>query len=97
MPIQAPKPIVPVSTRVLEARRIEEDRYREREEIEEWRQKDPIARFEGYLLEHGVLDEAERDEISERIKAEVAEASQYAENAPFADPDDALIRVYAEA
>jgi 2-oxoisovalerate dehydrogenase E1 component alpha subunit len=44
-----------------------------------------------------VLDDAERDEISERISAEVAEASQYAENAPFADPEDALTRVYAEA
>ena len=72
-------------------------RYREREEIEEWRQKDPIDRFERYLFEHGVLDEAERDEISERIKAEVAEASQYAENAPQADPEDALTGVYAEA
>src|ERR671910_770224 len=72
-------------------------RYREREEIEEWRQKDPIVRFERYLFEHGVLDEAKRDEISERIKAEVAEASQYAENAPFADPDDVLTRVYAQA
>ena len=72
-------------------------RYREREEIEEWRQKDPIVRFERYLFEHGVLDEAERDEISDRIKAEVAEASQYAENAPLADPEDALTGVYAEA
>src|ERR671932_2110208 len=65
-------------------------RYREREEIEEWRQKDPIVRFERYLMENGVLDEAERDEISDRIKAEVAEASEYAENAPLADPDDVL-------
>jgi 2-oxoisovalerate dehydrogenase E1 component alpha subunit len=72
-------------------------RYREREEIEEWRQKDPIIRFERYLFEHGVLDEAERDEISDRIKAEVAEASQYAEDAPLADPEDALTGVYAEA
>ena len=72
-------------------------RYREREEIEEWRQKDPIARFEKYLIEHGVLDEAGLDEVSERIKAEVAEASQYAENAPLADPEDALTGVYAEA
>ena len=71
-------------------------RYRERGEIEVCA-KDPIVRFEKYLFEHGVLDEAERDEISERIKAEVAEASQYAENAPLADPDDVLTRVYAEA
>jgi 2-oxoisovalerate dehydrogenase E1 component alpha subunit len=72
-------------------------RYREREELEEWRKKDPIFRFEKYLLDHGVMDEAERDEISGRIKAEVAEASEYAENAPFADPEDALTGVYAEA
>src|SRR5215210_4207751 len=71
-------------------------RYREREEIEEWRQKCPIVRFEKYLLENGILDESERDEISERIKAEVAEASEYAENAPFADPEDVLSGVYAE-
>src|SRR5918997_994202 len=72
-------------------------RYREREELEEWRKKDPIVRFEKYLMENGVLDDSERDEISERIKAEVAEASEYAENAPFADPEDVLLGVYAEA
>jgi 2-oxoisovalerate dehydrogenase E1 component alpha subunit len=72
-------------------------RYREHEEIEGWRQKDPIVRFEKYLLDHGVMNESERDEISSRIKAEVAEASEYAENAPFADPEDALTGVYAEA
>jgi 2-oxoisovalerate dehydrogenase E1 component alpha subunit len=72
-------------------------RYREREEIEQWRKTDPIVRFEKYLMENGILDEAERDEISERIKAEVAEASQYAEDAPFADPEDVLSGVYAEA
>src|SRR5215207_7651612 len=72
-------------------------RYREREEIEEWRQKDPIVRFEKYLLDNGVMNESERHEISGRIKAEVAEASEYAENAPFADPEDALTGVYAEA
>jgi 2-oxoisovalerate dehydrogenase E1 component alpha subunit len=43
------------------------------------------------------MDESERDEISDRIKAEVAEASEYAENAPFADPEDVLLGVYAEA
>jgi len=72
-------------------------RYREREELEEWRKKDPIVRFEKYLLDNGVMNESERDEISGRIKAEVAEASEYAENAPFADPEDALTGVYAEA
>src|SRR5215210_3086275 len=71
-------------------------RYREREEIEEWRLKDPIVRFEKYLMESGILDEERKEEISAEIKAEVAEASEYAEEAPFADPEEALERVYAE-
>src|ERR671917_2088481 len=65
-------------------------RYREREEIEGWRLKDPIVRFENYLLDNGILDEEQRDEIDGRIKAEVAEASEYAENAPFAEPESVL-------
>ncbi len=71
-------------------------RYREREEIEEWRLKDPIVRFEKYLQENGLLDEEKKDEIEAGIKAEVTEASDYAEEAPFADPEEALERVYAE-
>jgi 2-oxoisovalerate dehydrogenase E1 component alpha subunit len=71
-------------------------RYREREEIEEWRLKDPIVRFEKYLEEAGLLDEEKKEEMEARIKAEVAEASDYAEEAPFADPEEALERVYAE-
>jgi 2-oxoisovalerate dehydrogenase E1 component alpha subunit len=71
-------------------------RYREREEIEGWRLKDPIVRFENYLLDNGILDEEQRDEIDGRIKAEVAEASEYAENAPFAEPESVLSGVYAE-
>lgn len=71
-------------------------RYREREEIEEWRLKDPILRFEKYLEENDLLSAEQKEEISSEIKAEVAEASEYAENAPFANPEEALERVYAE-
>jgi len=71
-------------------------RYREREEIEAWRLKDPIIRFEKYLFENGLLDEDEKEAMDAEIKAFVVEASDYAENAPFADPEEALDRVYAE-
>ncbi len=71
-------------------------RYREHEEIEEWRQKDPIVRFEKYLFDNGTLDEERRDEIDGRIRAEVAEASEHAENSPFAAPESVLSGVYAE-
>jgi len=71
-------------------------RYREREEIEGWRLKDPISRFEKYLEEAGVLGEEKREEIGRAIKAEVDEAVEYAEAAPSADPESALRGVYAE-
>ncbi len=71
-------------------------RYREAEEIEGWRQKDPIIRFEKYLEENGLLDEEKKEEIAGRIKGEVEEAAEYAEQAPYADPEEALERVYAE-
>jgi 2-oxoisovalerate dehydrogenase E1 component alpha subunit len=71
-------------------------RYREREEIEEWRLKDPIVRFEHYLFENGVLDEERKEEIAAEIKAEVDEAVEYAEAAPYAEPEEALERLFAE-
>ena len=71
-------------------------RYREKEEIEGWRQKDPITRFERYLEEAGILDAEKKEEINAGIKAEVDEAVEYAGDAPHAEPEEALERVYAE-
>jgi 2-oxoisovalerate dehydrogenase E1 component alpha subunit len=71
-------------------------RYRERSEVEEWRKKDPIVRFKQYLEEAGVLDEEKDREINEEVQAEVDEATEYAEEAPYADPESALRHVYAE-
>ena len=71
-------------------------RYRERDEVESWRKKDPIVRYEHYLEEIGSLDEDKKEEVEDRVKEAVAEASDYAEQAPHADPEEALERVYAE-
>ncbi len=71
-------------------------RYREREEVDGWRKKDPISRFERYLEEAGLLDEEKKGDIAERIKSEVDEAVEYAREAPYAEPEEALERVYAE-
>lgn len=70
-------------------------RYREREEIEAWRLKDPISCFERYLEEIGALDAGGREEVEERIRDEVAEASRSAEEALMPDPEDLFVPVYA--
>lgn len=71
-------------------------RYRSREEVEEWKKKDPLIRFAAWIEEHGVGDRSELDALKEKVASEVDEASEYAENAPMAEPESAFRHVYVE-
>jgi 2-oxoisovalerate dehydrogenase E1 component len=53
--------------------------YRDKAEIAEWREKGPIVRFQGWLLENGLIHEADIAGITAEIDAEIAEAVAYAE------------------
>jgi 2-oxoisovalerate dehydrogenase E1 component alpha subunit len=64
--------------------------YRSREEVEAWKKRDPLLRFEAYLEEHGLLGAELREETLERVMAEVNDATTYAENAPYPKPEEAL-------
>lgn len=68
--------------------------YRSREEVEEAKKNDPILRFRNYLMEQGLLDEEKDQELLKRIQNEVDEATEYAENAPYPEPESALKHVY---
>ena len=70
--------------------------YRPREEVAEWKAKDPIPRFEKYLRSVDVLDDKTLDEMQERTKTEVAEGAKEAEEAEFPDPNTAGLHVYAD-
>ncbi|MEK3934282.1 thiamine pyrophosphate-dependent dehydrogenase E1 component subunit alpha [Sporosarcina sp. FSL W7-1349] len=70
--------------------------YRDAEELAEERKLDPIPKFAAYLKEAGVLSNELEKEIDEEIMKTVNEATDYAENAPYAAPEDALLHVYAE-
>jgi 2-oxoisovalerate dehydrogenase E1 component alpha subunit len=70
--------------------------YRNPEEVKNARQNDPIVIFGKYLIEVGLLDEPKRKEIEERMKGIVNDATDYAEQAPYAKPEDALKYVYKE-
>jgi pyruvate dehydrogenase E1 component alpha subunit len=56
--------------------------YRTKEEVEEWRRKDPIEAFADRLEAEGVLREGERDELRERVEQRVMEAVEFADNSP---------------
>jgi 2-oxoisovalerate dehydrogenase E1 component alpha subunit len=74
----------------------DESVYRSREEVEEWRQKDPLIRFAAWLEAQDVADRGELDAIGEAVAKEVDEASEYAEQAPVAELESALRHVYVD-
>jgi pyruvate dehydrogenase E1 component alpha subunit len=56
-------------------------RYRPDAEVEEWRRKDPITRFQSYLLAKGLLSEEAVKAEEARIAAEIQAAVERAEEA----------------
>ena len=56
--------------------------YREREEVEEWREKDPIETFARRCVEAGVLGEREVGQAREAADKEVEAAVEFAESSP---------------
>jgi 2-oxoisovalerate dehydrogenase E1 component subunit alpha len=48
-------------------------RYRDEQEVERWRARDPIARYRRFLLATGVLDEARADGLEQEAEAMAAE------------------------
>ncbi|GER66118.1 2-oxoisovalerate dehydrogenase subunit alpha [Weizmannia acidilactici] len=74
----------------------DDDRYRAPEEVKKAKEKDPIATFGQYLKELGLLDVQKEKEVNGHVMQIVNEATDYAENAPYAKPEDALRYVYGE-
>lgn len=63
--------------------------------LAEWEAKDPVARFEARLLERGVADPDELEEIRHRAATEVESAIDFAEASPLPDPSTVEDGVYA--
>ena len=69
------------------------DLYREKAEIEAWKQLDPIPALAGQLRAAGLLDDAGCAALDAAAEAEVAEAVAFAEAAEWAPVDDLLTDV----
>lgn len=71
-------------------------KYRKDEEVEEWRVKDPIRRFETYLLKEGVITEDYIEELKQELDAEVAKTFESIEDQSDTEIEDIFKYQYEE-
>ena len=65
------------------------NRYRTKEEIDDWISKDPIGRFEAEMLEYGAIDAAGIEAIRAGVEREIADGIAFAKASPSPDVRDA--------
>lgn len=71
-------------------------KYREKTEVKEYQDRDPIKVTEKLLLDNHLATEAEIKEIKNTVKAEVAEAAKFAEESPWPDASELYTDNYSE-
>jgi pyruvate dehydrogenase E1 component alpha subunit len=72
-------------------------RYRTEEEVQKWRERDPIVRYQKYLVDKGFLSEDKIADIEAEVLAEIQAAVDGAEEQMKAlgDPIDMFEHAYA--
>ena len=73
----------------------DKQRYRTKEEVKEWQDRDPIARLVRDMIEAGLLGEGGLGYMQARVDAEMAAAIEFAKNSVEPDPATILEGVYA--
>lgn len=71
-------------------------KYRTKEEVEEYKGKDPIQIVLKKMLENKFASQEDIDNINKRVDAIVAESVKFAEESPWPDDDEVLKDVYVD-
>jgi pyruvate dehydrogenase E1 component alpha subunit len=69
--------------------------YREKEEVDRWREQDPIERMKSALVAWGATSSADIEALESRIESEVAEAIEFAKASPEPALDQLMTDIYA--
>ncbi len=68
--------------------------YRKKEEVEHWREKDPLLVHRKKLLAMGMATGEDLEEIDGGIQAEIEEAVAFGQSSQDPQPEEALEDVY---
>jgi len=71
-------------------------KYRTKEELEEYKEKDPIEHVLKVLTTEYQVSEADIEVINNRVKDQVEESVKFAEESPWPDNDELLKDVYIQ-
>lgn len=71
-------------------------RYRTKDEVEKWREDDPIGILERYLENEYSVSEKDLDEIDKEVDEVVEEAVRFAEESPLPALDSLFDNIYVE-
>jgi pyruvate dehydrogenase E1 component alpha subunit len=70
--------------------------YRDKQEVEEWKKRDPITNFQARLYTQGLVSDEDMKRIEEEIGAEIAQAVEFAEAGTWEPIGDLTKFVYSE-
>lgn len=71
-------------------------KYRTKEEVEEYKERDPINQVRSTILEQKFATEEDLGAIDERVKHEVSDAIKFAEESDFPGDEELLKDIYTE-
>lgn len=71
-------------------------KYRTKEELEDYREKDPINQVLKTILDNKYATEEEIEQINEKVKAQVDESVQFAEDSPWPDDSEVYKDIYVD-
>ncbi|MCP9766715.1 pyruvate dehydrogenase (acetyl-transferring) E1 component subunit alpha [Lacihabitans sp. LS3-19] len=71
-------------------------KYRTKEEVAEWKQRDPIELIKDRILTQKLATEEELNAIDAKIKVQVDEAVKFAEESPWPKPEEAFEDIYVQ-
>jgi|TARA_B100000686_G_scaffold179735_1_gene186687 pyruvate dehydrogenase E1 component alpha subunit len=76
--------------------RILREEYRSEEELQEWKQRDPIDLFKALLIEQNIYSEEEINELQDNVAETVNDALEFARESPYPNEEDLLEDMYAD-